>query len=243
MPFSVRPDDLPKYFNDTDHWRQVYEGLIVPAVEKAGLSCERDDDEVASRLIAENVWRKIEAADVILCDLSTGNPNVLLEFGWALRADKRFVLVKDELTSFTFDLNQFYTYTYSHKLQPVTLRTQIDELATVLAGTMRDENRRYSMASRLERLGGAGGGGTGPFDGGGGREGQSAGSIAPADSDPPACSRQFGSSGVDARRARGRSLARGGTDFLARRGTRPERSMVAEGPVGRPWVAVQDHSP
>ena len=46
----------------------------------------------------------------MLCDLSAHNPNLYLELGWALRADKRFVLIKDDLTDFKFDLNQFYTY-------------------------------------------------------------------------------------------------------------------------------------
>ncbi len=149
MPFSVRQDDLQRYLNDANHWHQVYEGLIVPGVSKAGLNCERDDEETSSRLIVENIWRKIETADLVLCDLSSWNPNVLLELGWALRADKRFVLVKDDLTPFAFDLNQFFTFTYSHQLQPKTLRTQIGELATVVAGTMKDALKRYSIASKL----------------------------------------------------------------------------------------------
>ena len=110
MRFSVRADDLQRYGSDTTHWSEVSQGLIVPAVREAGLACERDDEDAASRLIAENIWHKLEDADVVLCDLSAHNPNLYLELGWALRADKRFVLIKDDLTDFNFDLNQFYTY-------------------------------------------------------------------------------------------------------------------------------------
>jgi hypothetical protein len=88
MPFSVREGDLQRY-GDTAHWSEVYQGLIVPAVREVGLVCERDDEDVASRLITDNIWRKLEDADVVLCDLSAHNPNVYLELGWALRADKR----------------------------------------------------------------------------------------------------------------------------------------------------------
>jgi len=152
MPFTVRQEDLPKYLEDKEHWSQVYEGLIKPAFEKAQMTCQRDDEDTASRAIADNIWRKIDEAELVLCDLSSFNPNVFLELGWAMRADKRFVLIKDDLTSFPFDLNQHFTFTYSHKLQPKTLVEEVGKLATVLAQTMEDRARRYSIPSRLALL-------------------------------------------------------------------------------------------
>lgn len=149
MPFTVRDGDLTRYHSDKSHWHEVYQGLIVPAVQMAGLQCERDDEDIASRLIVENIWRKIEDADVVLCDLSSQNPNVYLELGWTLRADKRFVLIKDDITHFNFDLNQVYTYEYSHLLQPSKVRDSITELSNVLAETVDDNERRYSMVKKL----------------------------------------------------------------------------------------------
>lgn len=149
MPFTVRDADLPRYYNDDNHWNEVYRGLIIPAVKEAGLQCERDDEDDSSRLITENIWRKIEEADVILCDLSAHNPNVYLELGWALRADKRFVLIKDDVTQFNFDLNRFYTYEYSHRLQPSSVRHATKDLAGVIKTTLFDENRQYSMTKKL----------------------------------------------------------------------------------------------
>lgn len=149
MPFTVRDPDLPRYYNDSNHWNEVYRGLIVPAVKEAGLVCARDDEDATSRLIIENIWRKIEEADVVLCDLSAHNPNVYLELGWALRADKRFVLIKDDVTTFNFDLNQFFTYSYSHRLQPSAVRQAIGELASVIKSTLADERRQYSMVKKL----------------------------------------------------------------------------------------------
>jgi hypothetical protein len=149
MPFTVRDEDLPRYSNDKNHWNEVYRGLIIRATKEAGLDCERDDEDSATRFITEGIWRKIEAADVILCDLSAHNPNVYLELGWALRADKRFVLVKDDVTHFNFDLNQYYTYEYSHRLQPSSVERSIGELGEVLRATLRDGERKYSMVAKL----------------------------------------------------------------------------------------------
>jgi hypothetical protein len=149
MPFTVREADLDRYAGDRDHWSEVYQGLIIPAVERAGLTCHRDDDDSTSRFITEGIWAKLENADVVVCDLSATNPNVFLELGWALRADQRFVLIKDELTQFQFDLNQYFTFTYSHTLRPKRLARDIDGLQHTLVETLADSQRKYSIVKRL----------------------------------------------------------------------------------------------
>jgi hypothetical protein len=149
MPFSVREADLDAYGGDTEHWTEVFEGVIAPAARAVGLAAERDDADLSSRLISENVWKKIERADLVLCDLSSGNPNVFLELGWALRADKKFVLIKDDRTNYQFDLNQFHTYTYSHRLQPSEVRRAVQGLAQTIRQTLADPEKRYSLVRRL----------------------------------------------------------------------------------------------
>ncbi len=149
MPFSVRKEHLDKYPTDPNHWDEVYKHLIKESADKAGFDCERDDDDQRSRFIGEDIWRKIEKADVILCDLSSDNPNVNLEMGWALRADKKFVLIKDEITSINFDLNQAFTFTYRHKLHPSQLKEDIGSLAQIIKATNQDEDRSYSLVKKL----------------------------------------------------------------------------------------------
>jgi len=132
MPFTVREHDLVKYNNDSEHWDQVYCGLIIPAIEQAGLIPQRDDDDYSMRLITEGIVTKIEQADIILCDMSSHNPNVHLELGWALRANKKIVLIKDDITAFNFDLNQFYTSQYYSTLQPRELNQSVVDLSKVI---------------------------------------------------------------------------------------------------------------
>jgi hypothetical protein len=149
MPFRVRDADLPRYYNESNHWNEVYQGLILVAAKQAGLDCARDDEDATVRLITDAIWRKIEQADVVLCDLSSNNPNVYLELGWALRADKRFVLIKDDVTQCNFDVSQFYTYEYSHRLQPLSVRESIEKLVRVIKATLADDKRDYSMVRKL----------------------------------------------------------------------------------------------
>lgn len=149
MPFRLREQDLSKYYNDTDHWNEVYYGLIAPAIKGVGLRVQRDDEDYSSRLISEGIWFKIEEADIILCDMSTHNPNVHLELGWALRADKKIVFIKDELTEYSFDLNQHFTFEYSSRLQPRSLKDSIISLSKMIETTLNDSNLKYSMVSKM----------------------------------------------------------------------------------------------
>jgi hypothetical protein len=148
MPFTVKDIDQSKY-KDPYHWNEVYEGLIVPAIEGVGLRCDRDDHDIGSRLIVENILKKIEDSEIIICDLSSHNPNVFLELGWALRADKPYVLIKDDLTIYNFDLNQQYIFNYKHSLQPTNLRKEILSLSDCIKKTLDDYDKRYSFVKRI----------------------------------------------------------------------------------------------
>lgn len=147
MPFSLRETDKQSYLEN--HWREVYGGLLRPAVEMAGLKCHRDDDDFSSRPIALNIWKKIEEADIILCDVSACNPNVFIELGWALRAERPYVIVMDELTKAPFDVGDFNRFHYSHSLRPLALKEQIPGLARMLTDTLYDPSCRCSIVRSL----------------------------------------------------------------------------------------------
>jgi|GEM_PF-3586585 hypothetical protein len=149
MPFKVRKQDMEKYYNDVDHWSEVYSGLICPAINEAGLHAQRDDDDYTSRLVGVGIWSKIEKADLVLCDMSAHNPNVHLELGWAMRSDKKIVFIKDELTEFNFDLNQYYTYEYLSKLLPRSLKDSIKSLSERIKSTLTDSTSNYSIVNKL----------------------------------------------------------------------------------------------
>src|SRR3954468_3606621 len=130
MPFTIRESQRSTY--PENHWAEVYDALLRPALEATGLRSDRDDEDCASRPISLSIFGKIEAADIILCDVSTSNPNVFIELGWALRADKPYVIVMDELTTAPFDVADFNRFHYTHTLRPRALKEQIPKLAKML---------------------------------------------------------------------------------------------------------------
>jgi hypothetical protein len=106
MPFSD-PEDYEK-----GHFTKIYEQLIKPAIEEAGYEPHREDDDSGSTLIHGNIFDNLINAPMVLCDLSTKNPNVLYELGIRHAFDKPVVLICEEGQSSIFDIAGVKTTSY-----------------------------------------------------------------------------------------------------------------------------------
>jgi hypothetical protein len=102
-----------------EHWTEVKsiiceacESIEVPTFE-AKLVSEDDAVGVIHKRIIQNVY----TADIVVCDLSSRNPNVMFEAGLRLAFDKATVLIKDDKTPYSFD-----TQVIEHIEYPRSLR-------------------------------------------------------------------------------------------------------------------------
>lgn len=77
MAFGVKTD--AESGRPVDHDR-IYHELIRPAVERAGLVCQRADDFTGA-LIHKDIAKAVITADVMVADVSGGNANVMYELG------------------------------------------------------------------------------------------------------------------------------------------------------------------
>src|ERR1035441_11085965 len=75
MPISTPLDWVSKYSADADHFKHVLSHLFIPALEKAGYT-PIPPIAKGAELIHAGIIRNIEKADLVLCDMSTLNPNV-----------------------------------------------------------------------------------------------------------------------------------------------------------------------
>lgn len=123
MPFTVREEHLRLYGDKGKHWSNVYNKLIKKSVEAAGFACHRADEDLFSGDLVRRLVNKIEKADIIICDLSTNNPNVLFELGWALRANRKVVFMIDDVTLKSFDLQHIFIFHYKCRLPPAMLES------------------------------------------------------------------------------------------------------------------------
>lgn len=84
------------------HWKEV-KGIITDAVENAGfeakLVSEANDSGIIQKRIVQNLYKN----DIVVCDVSCKNPNVMFELGMRLAFDKPTIIVMDNMTKYSFD--------------------------------------------------------------------------------------------------------------------------------------------
>lgn len=85
-----------------EHWIEV-KSIIIEALD--GIDCQIDlvssANEVA--VIQSSIIKNIYDSDIVICDVSGKNPNVMFELGMRLAFNKIAVIIKDDITDYSFD--------------------------------------------------------------------------------------------------------------------------------------------
>lgn len=92
---------------------ECYSVVYKPAIEKANLVPVRADNEIfGTGKIMDQVWAGINAAKVLVAELTTKNPNVFYELGIAHALQKPVVLVSSNEDDVPFDLKHIRVIYY-----------------------------------------------------------------------------------------------------------------------------------
>lgn len=127
MPITTHSTDVGRY-GDDDHWRHVLEILFVPAVEAAGFTAIRPVAS-GSHMIHGEIVKHLSTADLVLCDLSSHNPNVFFELGVRTSLNLPVALVSDEETPLAFDTAGMNTHKYDCRLHSWDIAEQQAKLS------------------------------------------------------------------------------------------------------------------
>ena len=96
--FVIQPFDAGKF-------DKRFEDTFSPAIKEAGLEPYRVDQDPQVEVPIESIEKGIRDAAVCLADITTDNPNVWYELGYAFAAGKSVVMVcSDERARFPFDI-------------------------------------------------------------------------------------------------------------------------------------------
>jgi|SRR5712671_528171 len=91
MPFDTEFDDL-------------YQLGIKEVAAKVGVIAERVDEQKFSESVLERIYRQIDAADIVIAEMTGQNPNVFYEVGYAHAKDKLCILSTTDASDIPFDL-------------------------------------------------------------------------------------------------------------------------------------------
>lgn len=149
MPISdPRGDWWPRY--DSGHFRAVYDDLFEPAIKACDLRAVYP--QVDHGVILTELGARIRDARHVLCDLSTFNPNVLIELGLRGAVARSMTVVVDDITNsdahrdLPFDLRGQAIHTYRARPRPAELAGERMRLAELISRGMADESNPISDA-------------------------------------------------------------------------------------------------
>lgn len=144
MPVSTSSEDARVYGDDL-HFGHILLYLMVPAVERAGYQAIKPMAAGADLIQAE-IIRQLETADLVLCDISTLNPNVFFELGIRTAVDKPVCIVKDTVTEqIPFDTSIINVHTYEPSLAPWLLEDQVSAMAEHLTASAQRSDSRNTL--------------------------------------------------------------------------------------------------
>jgi tetratricopeptide (TPR) repeat protein len=150
MPFGQKcgPDGVLIDFN------RVYHELLKPALEQAGLTAFRADEEQRAGDIRVDMFQELLIADLVVVDITIDNPNVWYELGvrHALRA-RGVVLVSGGQASKAFDIYTDRKLRYGLAQggpDPATRDADLAALSEMIVATMQSwQGRRVSPVYQL----------------------------------------------------------------------------------------------
>jgi hypothetical protein len=127
--------------------------MIDDVAREFSLRCERADDIQKSGTIHADIWAYIQRAAVIVADLTTSNPNVMLELGVATAVKEQFrviLLIRQEgVATVPFDLSPFRHIQYENTLAGATaLRNQLREYFRL---ALSEDATIASLSARMEK--------------------------------------------------------------------------------------------
>lgn len=96
----------------TPEYNLLYEDVIRPVAEELGFSVVRGDERSGPGLIIADIERDIQESNLIVAEISSANPNVFWEVGYAHALRKPTILIAERDIQLPFDVSAFRVLFY-----------------------------------------------------------------------------------------------------------------------------------
>ena len=139
----------------TEHWIEVKsiftEALKSIAKYSFSIKLVSDADEIG--MIHKRIVQNLYSSDLVICDVSGKNPNVMFELGLRLAFDKATIIVKDDKTNYSFDTGVIEHLEYPRDLRFSKIVEFKAKLANKALATYEDANSNPGYSTFLKNFG------------------------------------------------------------------------------------------
>ncbi|MDE5423864.1 hypothetical protein L3073_16740 [Ancylomarina sp. DW003] len=146
MPIASH-SDYPR-----DHWTEVFE-IIKEAISETQFKPRLVSADDAIGLIHDRIVTNIYNDEIVICDVSSKNPNVMFELGLRLAFDKPTIIIKDEKTGYSFDTGGIEHLEYPSSLRFNLIVDFKQELIKRVNATYKRSNEESNYSPFLKSFG------------------------------------------------------------------------------------------
>lgn len=99
---------------DNDKFDKRFEDIFKPAIEKSGFEAYRIDKDLSVRIPIDEIEKNISESQICFAEITTDNPNVWYELGFAFACEKDVVMIcsEERTGKFPFDIQHRHIITY-----------------------------------------------------------------------------------------------------------------------------------
>ena len=139
MPISSMENINNKY--TAEHWEDIKKALQ-KFLEKDYI-VELVSDSKTSEIIQAEILNSIFNDDIVICDISGSNPNVMFELGLRIAFNKRVIVIFDKNNKVPFDINSIPHLTYPEDLNIVKMENFSENLRQKIKELLKKEGNSY----------------------------------------------------------------------------------------------------
>lgn len=133
------------------HWNEVHE-ILAEAVEEAGYEARLVSENESVGVILGNIVTNLYSDPIVICDVSSRNPNVMFELGMRIAFEKPTIIVTDDLTPFSFDISPVKHLIYPSSLRFKSINKFTREVASAITATV-SQSQDPSYRGYLQQFG------------------------------------------------------------------------------------------
>lgn len=136
----------------SEHWAEVKKILseaIIDAGYNPTLVSDADDIGIIQKRIIQNLYNN----DIVVCDVSGKNPNVMFELGLRLAFDKPAIIVIDDKTDYSFDTSPIEHLPYRRDLRYFDIIKFKEQLSNKIKATVAKDKNDPTYTTFLKNFG------------------------------------------------------------------------------------------
>ncbi len=135
-----------------EHWAEVLtilKEVITDAEFEPNLVSDADDSGIIQKRIIQNLYKN----EIVVCDVSAKNPNVMFELGLRLAFDKPTIVIKDDKTDYSFDTSVIEHLVYPRDLRFTKILKFKDTLKSKIQNTYKKSKEDKNYTTFLKHFG------------------------------------------------------------------------------------------